>query len=241
MKTTRVLIVEDNSLVAEEIAITLKKHSLEISGICSSGEDALKAFREKEPDLVLMDIELDGAMDGIETASEIMKHRSVPIIYLTDHVDDKNVKRSLNTNPANYLPKPYDEAGLIRAIQIAFHNATTSSINQSPAATREDTFLLTASQQFERVYYKDVLYLKAARSYCDVVTDQNTYTVCNSMNHVQEEHFRSPQFIRVHRSYVVNSKRITKVVGNVIYLNEAEINMGKEYRDDLMNSLKLGR
>lgn len=241
MTKIRVLIVEDNILISQEIAIILKKHSLEVSGICSSGEAAIQLFKERECDLVLMDIILDGKLDGIETASEILQHRNVPIIYLTDHVDDKHIQRAMKTFPANYLSKPYDEAGLVRALEIAFNNTSALAKKQTLATSKEDTFLLTASQQFERVSYKDVLYLKAARSYCDVITDKNTYTVCNSMNHVQEENFGIPEFIRVHRSYVVNSKRITKVVGNIIYLNEAEISMGKEYREDLMNALKLGR
>jgi DNA-binding LytR/AlgR family response regulator len=239
MKKIRVLIVEDNSMVSEEISITLKKHSLEVVDICRSGESAVSTFKDKGADLVLMDIELDGKMDGIEVASIILQHRPVPIIYLTDHIDDKRLKRAMATYPANYLPKPYDEAGLVRAIELAFNNAGSASGRPTENISKDDTFLLTASQQFERVYYKDVLYLQAARSYCDVITDRHIYTICNSMNHVQQENFGTSEFIRVHRSYVVNSKRITKLVGNIIFLNDKEVKMGKEYRDGLMNALKL--
>ncbi|MEI9919063.1 MAG: response regulator [Bacteroidota bacterium] len=235
MKKIRVLIVEDNVLVAEAIEITLKKHSLDIVGICRSGSDAVKSFREKEVDLVLMDIKLDGKMDGIEAASQMLQHRAVPIIYLSDHVDHKHVKRAMNTHPANYLSKPYDEAGLVRAIEIAFNNAQVPK--NETITDREEVFVLTDSQQFERVYTKEVMYLKAARSYCDVVTDKHKYTVCSSMNHVQEK-FGSAGFIRVHKSYVVNSKRITKLAGNIIFINDVELKMGKEYRDELMSVLK---
>lgn len=237
----RVLIVEDNSLIAEEISITLKKHSLEVVDICRSGEDAINTFKVKDIDLVLMDVILNGKMDGIETASKILQHRTLPIIYLTDHTDKKFLDRAMDTYPASYLSKPYDEATLVRTIEIAFNNHVALARKQSSTSSKEDTFLLTASQQFERVYYKDVLFLKAARSYCDVVTDSYTYTICNSMNHVQEKNFAAPEFIRVHRSYVVNSKRITKVVGNVIFLNDKELGIGREYREDLMNALKLAR
>jgi len=234
MKQIRVLVVEDNLTAAEAINITLQKHSLQVAGICRSGDEAVKAFREKDVDLVLMDIVLDGKMDGIAAASSMLQHRVVPVIYLTDHVDEKHLKRALGTYPANYLSRPYDEAGLVRALELAFNNA---SKNLRTMAPREEVFVLTENQQFERVYTKDVLYLQAARSYCDVVTDSHKYTVCSSMNHVQEK-FGSAEFIRVHKSFVVNSKRITKLAGNIIFLNEVEVTMGKEYRDELMSVLK---
>jgi DNA-binding LytR/AlgR family response regulator len=238
MKPIRVLIVEDSAAAAEAIEITLQKHSLTVVAICHSGEDAVNTFKTKDIDLVLMDIELEGDMDGIEAASGMLRHRPVPIIYLTGHVDDKHVKRAMNTYPANYLSKPYDEAGLVRAVEIAFNNAYTPGKSRHEASSRDEVFVLTESQQFERVYVNDVLYLKAARSYCDVVTEKHTYTVCSSMNHVQEK-FANGEFIRVHKSYVVNSKRITRLVGNVIFVNDTEVKLGKEYREELMSVLKL--
>lgn len=238
MKKIRVLIIEDNSLVAEAIARTLQKYSLDVAEIFSSGEDALKYFNDNEVDLVLMDIMLAGAMDGISTAQSMNDIRAVPIIYLTDHVDKNNVDRAKKTFPANYLSKPFNEADLIRAIDIAFSNATASNKPSGKTSVRDDVFVRTNSQQYLRIPYREILYLEAARSYCKVVTDQGEYTLCTSMNRVHES-FENADFIRVHRSYVVNSRRITKLDGNVIFLEQKTVDMGKEFRENLMSSLNL--
>jgi DNA-binding LytR/AlgR family response regulator len=232
----KVLIVEDDPLIAEAISITLTKHSLEPVGICDTGEIAVKIFKDNAVDLVLMDIILGGKMDGIASAAIMQNHRLVPIIYLTDHIDKKKTERALKTFPANYLTKPYDDAKLILAIEMAFNNAQRPQGKRSQRAPN-DIFVRTENQQFEKVAMRDVIYLEAARSYCYVVTDKNKYIMCSSMNQVQEQ-FENSDFIRVHRSYVVNSKRITKLAGNVIFLDKIQVDMGKEFRADLMNSLK---
>lgn len=235
MKKIKVLIVEDNSLVAEAIAIVLEKHFLDPVHTTGSGEEAVEYFKSNEVDLVLMDVVLEGDMDGMEAAQAIRKHRQAPIIYLTDHVDEKHIERAKRTYPAGYLAKPYNEAELVRAIEFAFNQAQEA---RSGADPQEDVFVRTDNQEFVRIYFKDVLYLKAARSYCKVVTDQRTYTLCSSMNQVHEK-FDNRNFIRVHRSYVVNTKRITKLDGNVIHIANEQVDMGKEFREGLMNSLKL--
>lgn len=236
MKNIKVLVVEDNAVVADAISITLKKHSLEVVQVCASGEDAIGYVKSNEVDLILMDIVLAGAIDGISAAQIIHQDRSVPIIYLTDHTDIKSVDRAKKTHPVNYLSKPYNEAELVRAIEIAFLNSQDPLVEKK-TVVRDDIFLRTDSQQFVRILYRDILYLEAARSYCKVVTDRHTYTLCTSLNQVHEN-FGNADFIRVHRSYVVNTRRINKLDGNVIIIEGRQIDMGKDYKDNLMRSLK---
>jgi DNA-binding LytR/AlgR family response regulator len=233
----KVLIVEDDPLIAEAISVTLKKHSLEPVKICDSGEEAVQVFKNTDVDLVLMDIVLNGKMDGVAAAAMMLKNRVVPIIYLTDHTDQKKIDRALKTFPANYLTKPYDDSKLIIAIEISFYNAQHSSTGRGEQVLRKDVFVRAANQQFEKVALKDIIYLEASRSYCKVVTDNHTYTLCSSMNQVQEQ-FENADFMRVHRSYVVNTKRITKLDGNVIFLDKIKVDMGKEFRAGLLGALK---
>jgi DNA-binding LytR/AlgR family response regulator len=239
MSNIRVLIVEDNSLTAEAIAVMLKKQSIEVVEICATGEDAIVMFKKEAVDLVLMDIVLAGALDGVSTAEALRANRRVPIIYLTDHTDPKFIERAKKTYPVNYLAKPFTEAGLVRAVEFAFNNLQDAS-NNSDASQQGHIFVRTENQGFVRLMYSEILFLKAARSYCRVVTDKATYTLCSSMNQVQDQ-LGNKDFIRVHRSHVVNTKRITRLEGNILYLNESKLDMGREYRDDLVNSLKLIR
>jgi DNA-binding LytR/AlgR family response regulator len=237
MKKIRVLIVEDNAMASKAIAITLEKYSLDPAQVCETGEEALRYFEDNDVDLVLMDIVLAGKMDGITTAQNMRKLRQVPVIYLSDHVDEGKVARAKQTYPANYLSKPYNEAELVRAIELAFNNTQEPRASR-PKSSGEDVFLRTDNQKFIRIGFKEVLYIKADRSYCKVITDKNTYMMCSSMKEVHEK-FDNADFIKVHRSYVVNTKRITKLDGNIIYIDENKVDIGKEFRENLLSALKL--
>ncbi|MDO9035310.1 MAG: PAS domain S-box protein [Methanoregula sp.] len=116
-----ILIVEDESVVANDIKETLKSLGYDVAGIAKSGEDALKKVNELRPDLVLMDIHLATAMDGIETAGKIHQLYDTPVIYLTAFADKALIDRAKVTEPYGYIIKPYDERELRSTIDIAFH------------------------------------------------------------------------------------------------------------------------
>ncbi len=235
-ETIRVLIVEDQLLVAQGIAGILQKHGIETTGICERGEDVLHAVQKSAPDLILMDIELAGKVDGITAARMLGKQFDIPVIYLSEHVDHKTVDRAKATTPANYLAKPFNEADLIRAINIAFHNAN-AYVRNAPVPNPH-VFLRTENQSYVKLAYDEILYLKAARAYCELKTTTRVLTFSNSMNHIFEQ-LDNGHFIRVHRSYVVNYSMITGLKGNTIIIGSDEVPMSREYRDTLMHHLKL--
>src|ERR1043165_2125327 len=93
MSKTNILIVEDESIVAKDIQHSLKKLGYTVVGMCSTGEDAIKAAEETKPDLVLMDIMLKGDMSGIEAAGKIREKFNIPIIYLTAYADERTLSK----------------------------------------------------------------------------------------------------------------------------------------------------
>jgi DNA-binding LytR/AlgR family response regulator len=236
MEDIHVLIVEDKLLVAEAIAGTLQRHGFRIGGKCASGEEAVQFLEAQRADLVLMDIELAGAMDGISAAMLIQEKYHVPIIYLSDFADARTLDRAKRTFPANYLTKPFQEADLVRALDIAFYNANASPQRSAGSLLTGFTFLRTESQTYIKLAHEAIVFLRAARSYCEIITTTKTYTLSNSMVHVHEQ-LKSPDFIRVHRSYVVNVVHISEIEGNTIRLGEHKLQMGSEYRDELVGRL----
>lgn len=108
MTKTRVLIVEDEAIVALEIKKALLKLDLEVTNTISSYDEVFDCITDKEPDIILMDINLEGSpKDGIEIVCEIQKIRNIPIIYLTAYSDDKTIDKAIATNPIGYLIKPF--------------------------------------------------------------------------------------------------------------------------------------
>ncbi|HTJ53237.1 MAG TPA: response regulator [Cyclobacteriaceae bacterium] len=238
MEKIKVLIVEDKLIIAQDIAARLTKHALEVVGICSTGEEAIERAMADKPDLILMDIELEGAIDGISAAQLILKEQPVPIIFLSDYTDSKTVERALKTKPSNYLTKPFNEVDLIRAIDLAFSNARAQNVSMARSVLSKDVFLRTDSQAYIKLAIHDILYLEADRAYCSVVTDVKTYKLSSSMNHIHEQ-LPKGDFIKVHRSYSVNINRITSLEGNMIKIGEHEVQMSREYREELMSLLKI--
>ncbi|MBN1532087.1 MAG: HD domain-containing protein [Spirochaetes bacterium] len=119
----RILIVEDSLIVAMELREILKRAGYEITGTAVSGEEAIELQRETQPDLILMDIMLQGQMTGIEASAEIKKTSPVPIIYTTAYSDEETLNDLKLTDPFAYLKKPYDNKELLITIELAIERS----------------------------------------------------------------------------------------------------------------------
>ena len=238
MEKIKVLIVEDNKLVSESLSVLLQKHDLQVVGVCESGEDAVLFSEKATPDLILMDIALAGAMDGISAAHVIQQKQDIPIVYLSDHADNRTFERAKKTMPANYLTKPFQELDLIRAIDIGFSNANEKVKKVSPAALRKQIFVRVDPQSYVKLAYHEILFLEADRAYCHIVTMGKKHTLSISLNHVLEQ-LDERDFMRIHRKYAVNITKITAVNGNMVKMGDHEIQVSKEYRDALLGTLNI--
>ena len=121
MSQTRILIVEDEMIVATDIQTTLLSLGYDVIDIVSSGEEAIYKVQELQPDFVLMDIRLQGELDGIQAAEEITANFSIPILFLTAYADQKTLERAKLTRPMGYILKPFEERELYTTIEVALY------------------------------------------------------------------------------------------------------------------------
>ena len=120
MTGEKILIVEDNAIVALETKERLKRLGYTIAGVVGSGRDAISMARTAMPDMVLMDINLKGDIDGITVAEQIRTFCPAPVIYITAYANEEIKSRAMKTNPAAYLVKPFRELELYSTIEKAF-------------------------------------------------------------------------------------------------------------------------
>src|ERR1035438_308824 len=113
-----ILIVEDEKIVAMDIAGGLKSAGYLVSGIVSSGKEAIDLVEKNPPDLILMDIRIKGDIDGIQTAEIIQGHHDIPIVYLTAFADENTLSRARITAPYGYIIKPFDKKTAHTMIEI---------------------------------------------------------------------------------------------------------------------------
>lgn len=127
MIEVRVLIVEDEPLIAEDIATVLKNNDFMVSAVVYSKEDALQELKNNQPDLVILDINLNGGEEGIEIANVINEKYFLPFVYLTSYSDKITLLHAKNTQPAGYIVKPFSDAGLYATLEIAVYNHAQKS------------------------------------------------------------------------------------------------------------------
>ncbi len=154
MLKSKILIVEDESIIALDIKTSLLEAGYDVAAIAVSGEEAIALAAEHEPNLILMDIRLRSEMDGIEAAAEIVKRCPVPIIFLTAHADKYTLDRAKLTGPFGYLIKPFEDHNLITTIEIALSRAQAEaavqeSLRQQKAFNEvRSRFLAVVSHEF---------------------------------------------------------------------------------------------
>ena len=136
MAKMKILIVEDDPVIAEDIEAILENHGMEVCGKLPTGEAALSYANQTKPDLVLMDIRLEGEMDGIETAMLIWQDLNIPCVYLTAYSDEKTLQRAKRSHPLAFLVKPFTERELCIALEIALNQRAFPTLMEVSGSTQ---------------------------------------------------------------------------------------------------------
>lgn len=233
-----VLIVEDDPITAQDISEVLEACGMCITDSVASGESALESARSNRPDVVLMDVNLEGELDGVSTAAKLQDFDNIPLIYLTANSDKITANRAFNTNPSAFITKPFDETNIIYAIELAFNNHLKNVFESEPQdLINKDCIFLKNADRYEKVMLADILYIQADGSYSHVFTKDRKYSSSNNLNAVWKN-LTHPNFIRTHRSYVINADNVTGFDLDFVYFDELYIPYSKNNKDELFRRFK---
>ena len=249
MEKVKILIVEDEFLVAQDMSNKLERAGYEICGAAGNAPKALQLFNSQMPDIVLMDINLRGVEDGIQTAIKMQNLREVPLIFLTALYDDATTQRAKEANPSAYIIKPFNEKQLNIAIEIAMQNfsrmhATTINEEAKEEFPDETYYVLKErifvknKGRFEKVLLEDILWIESDRNYSTIVTSNNKHLILVSLGALEEK-FENAEFLRVHRSYIVNLKKIDSFEEGRLFIARQEIPIAKSSRDEFIRRFKI--
>lgn len=133
MTGVRILVVEDEPLIADDIANQLRINDFEISAIAYDYEDAVYELKFNAPDAVVLDINLGSGKTGVDIAEVINEKYGLPFIYLTSYADKETLERAKRTEPLGYVVKPFDERNLIATLEIALYNFSQKQKSTQPA------------------------------------------------------------------------------------------------------------
>jgi DNA-binding LytR/AlgR family response regulator len=244
MPGIKVLLVEDDWIIAKEISYTLQDLGFEVVANFDNAEDAYKQMKILLPDLVILDIDLAGEMTGIDLARLLKQERKTPFIFLTALADMQTVEKAKLAEPYAYLVKPVTPETLYSTIEITLHNAARRNADIAAATSIkgdlsfDDGIFVKNKKRLEKILLKDILWIEAYDIYAMIKTPNGQFLLSHSLK-VVEEKFPPSHFIRVHRSYLVNKEKIEAIEENELVIGDKRIPIGKTYRDALMKKLSI--
>ena len=240
MEGIRVLIVKDELIVSEEIKEMLIQNGYEVIGQAKSAKVALEILTQTPADIAITDINIKGDTDGIELAYEIVKNHSCAIIFLTAYDDSRFLDRAKKVKPAAYIVKPFEERNLKVAIEMAFSSLDNSieEDHSSDSFFIADSIFIKDNNRFKKIRLDDVLYIEAVGSYSDIHIGDDKITLSINLKKF-EERLSDPNFLRVHRSYLINTEKIDEFEGNTIYIKKNPIPLSASHREEFLKRLKL--
>ncbi|MCF8361359.1 MAG: LytTR family transcriptional regulator DNA-binding domain-containing protein [Prolixibacteraceae bacterium] len=243
----KVLIVEDEFMIAEDIAMRLDDFGYEVVNTVSNAKQALDIIEKNPVDLALLDINISGPVDGIQLASVIQKKYNIPFIYLTSLASKAVVERAQKTLPSAFLLKPFNDRQVQIAIDMALNNfenntvasavhETNDPIKNEPMVVFKESLFLKKDSHFERLSFDDVLYFEAESNYTSVVTKKGKYIYSSILKYFEEK-LPGDRLVRVHRSYIVNIDAVTGFDGACLFISDIHIPISKKRKDALFNIL----
>ncbi len=244
MEAIRILVVEDDPIIGADLDDRLSEMGYAVLGPVASGEEALTFFPNNSPDLVIMDIQLAGGLDGIETTRRIRKTHTLPIIFLTSNSDEGTFTLAKSIHPQAFISKPFRGKDLKHAIELAIGQSAREQSAVAAVAVEESAYLLQdrlfikTHERMVRLFLQDILWVEADDYYCKIVTREREFLVGQTLKKFSEALAGIPELMRVHRSYLVNLAHIEEIGDLYVYINRRQIPMSKSAKEELLTRLR---
>ncbi|MFT6167303.1 MAG: DNA-binding LytR/AlgR family response regulator [Vicingaceae bacterium] len=210
----KVIIVEEDFIVADHFKMILEKHGVTVLEVVDSAEEAI-ANIEPDADLYFVDIRLRGKLTGLDLAVELRK-KGINFIYVTANNEIATVKKATQTLPNGYITKPYKESDIVAMLEI--YKAENAQVME-----------IRTKHGKKQIKLSDILYLEADGSYVKVVTLKEEYIEIGTLTEIEEEY--NSYFTRVHRSFLVNTDKIEEYNSKEVYIHGKAIPISRSYKD----------
>ena len=231
----KILVIEDDPIHLGKIEMFADMLGYQIIGCAENLEEACTHFSSNTPDIILSDIGLNGAHDGIEIVQELLKIKTLPTLFITAYTDPKTFEKARKVNPSAYLIKPFNETELHRTIVLAIDNFTQQLPppeldGKTSQKYLSDSIFIKHDHRFERIRFNDIKLVKADGNCTEIITRNKKYFLTTTLGTIHKQ-LNAPNLIRVHRSYVINVNCIHSFDGGRIFIEDIDIPISKGYRE----------
>ena len=244
----RLLIVEDNVIIADDMQSMLEEIGYEIVDNVIVYEQAEEVLKTQQVDLVLIDIILASDKTGIDLGKHIRENYDIPFIFVTSNSDRATVENAKTVKPNGYLVKPFEQQDLYTSIEIALANfiygtATSkqdNTLNQEDVpmsnSVLKDSIFVKKQHLYYRIQFGDIQFIKADNVYLEVNTVDKKFLVRSPLKDYLEK-LPKTKFYRAHKSYIVNVDHIDAINSKDIMINNNLIPISKDFKEFIISAM----
>ena len=245
----RILIVEDNVIIADDMQSMLEEIGYEIVDNVIVYEQAEEVLKTQQVDLVLIDIILASDKTGIDLGKHIRENYDIPFIFVTSNSDRATVENAKTVKPNGYLVKPFEQQDLYTSIEIALSNfihaekgsgsSNHSMMEEEVAVSNsvlKDSIFVKKQHLYYRIQFGDIQFIKADNVYLEVNTVDKKFLVRSPLKDYLEK-LPKHKFYRAHKSYIVNVDHIDAINSKDIMINNNLIPISKEFKEFIIGAM----
>jgi DNA-binding LytR/AlgR family response regulator len=242
----KILIVEDELLIAEDIRMQLIQLGYDVCGMAVSYMEAMELIMDDLPDLILLDINIKGAKDGIELGKFLHEEVDIPFIYLTSHSDAKTLERAKETQPHAYLLKPYKKENLYTSIEIALSNATKwangANLKQGEESGEEmifnDCLFVKKDLSYIKVKLDEIKYIQSEGNYLNIFTENcNKHLIRSSIKSILN-YLPEKTFFQTQKSHVINLNFLEEIGPSSVIVSSTELPLAQGKKEVLLSKMR---
>jgi DNA-binding LytR/AlgR family response regulator len=247
METFKVLIVEDELIIAEDLKEILEQAGYEVTGIASSSEETFQVLQAGLPHILLIDVSIKGNIDGIQLANMIRERFNLPFIYITSYTTKPVIERAKLTKPYGYIVKPYKEQDVLISLELALSNFAIDDLKQNSAFTpgnlkdhvlNDDHLFIRDKGGLIKIKFSDILFLEADGNYTVIHLAGSKYMLRSTLKSAEGQ-LPAERFFRIHKSYIINLQEITKIDSSMVSVGKTALPVGRIYQEPLMKRLTI--
>ncbi len=229
MENVKILIVDDEILIAEDLKDILGSLGFKNIGLAHSKSSAITMLQTLKPHLALLDIRMENEFDGLEIGEHINSTAKIPFIYITAHSDVAMIKKIVKTMPSAYITKPFKKSDLLANISLALE-----SVNK---VSRKNKLMVKDGYNTVLIDIDEINYIESEGNYLNIYCDKKRLVSRQSFDNILKD-LDNDRFFKVHRSYIVNLDKVTKFSTKDLMIGEIVLPISRNCIDEFDAKMK---
>lgn len=243
MRNLNIIIVEEDYKVAENLCRILKRLNHDIVGEASNAKYALSLIEDMIPDFVIINICVNNKTDGILLGRKVKEDYDIPFIFTSSDVDDTElIQKAIKEKPFGFVLKPYSIKDIDAAIQIAFNQFEELSrleFNLMTQPSKEITqIFLKVNSKLVNINLQDILWVECRGDYAVFKTESDSFIIHSTMKNIESK-LSNSQFLKVHRSFIINLDKIVNIEDSNVLIRDKVIPISRSNKDTLFKSINM--